>query len=78
MMWPIYHSEIPRRALMRLGEHTNFVACSFAGISEPRQGCLLAITTSVRDLFLNIIAIRDTHSLEVGGVLLSSVVGGIS
>lgn len=78
MMWPIYHSEILRCALMRLGEHTNFVACSVAGVSEPRQGCLLAITTNVRDLFLHIIAIGNAHSLEVGGILLSSVVAGIS
>lgn len=77
-MRPINHSGTPRCASVRPGEHTNFVACSVAGISKPRQGCLLTITTSVRDLFLYIIAIGNTDSLEVGGILLSPVVGGIS
>jgi hypothetical protein len=71
MMWPLHQTT-------RLGEHTNFVACSVAGISEPLQGCLLTITTGIRDLFLHSIAIRNTDSLEVGGILLGSVVGGIS
>jgi hypothetical protein len=74
MMWPIHDSDLTRS----LGQHTNFVACSVAGISEPLQSCLLAVTTNVRNLFLHIIAIGDTDSLEVGGIGLSSIVGGVS